>query len=533
MLNYIIALALLCGLDGVQGGTMRTVPFREVLHGVAYKMGLDPDQSNFLTNQAIPIGTYIDEWVRRTYDISDWPEWVVTHKFTPNASHIVPWDAPSSDFVSAREPLGTVLKLGRVLKVYLVDPATTNAPVDTPFTLKDEGIHVGYEHGTYVWIKFMAPPPRYTAVQWRSDNIFAKDDVTYSYTTGQVYKSKANGNIGHDPASTFSVPPIPHLIEPQPPSPAPDTEVTQEWVAGNPGVIAQNQIVDAIYLIDAGPPDPPPANTRFYIEVRLDDGITVGDASNTTTGTETINDMLDDLAAQLTANVATFPTFTFSVNHTTKTLRVEDASNFTVTRAFWGLFTQPNINVPIVQIQPLLTTVAATPLTPQISTLTLTPEQVVPGAVYSLTFTDGNGVQHTVTYTAGDYDGAEQILSGLLAAITAAQATDDFFLTVSSTFDATSLTASFSVPLPFSVDAVAPPPGSSWWELVPFPRAIADQVMTGALGDLLDEWGQWDKGSMVQQAVPAESEIAATDFAPTPNPPLTSQQKPMSRYQLQ
>src|SRR6266508_5913483 len=71
---------------------MRTVNFRDdVLHAVADKLGLDPDQSNFLTNQAIPIGKFIDQWVRRTYDARDWPEWTITDQFVPT-NHVVPYD---------------------------------------------------------------------------------------------------------------------------------------------------------------------------------------------------------------------------------------------------------------------------------------------------------------------------------------------------------------------------------------------------------------------------------------------------------
>src|SRR6266581_4634430 len=184
---------------------MRTVNFRDgVLHAVAYKLGLDPDQSNFLTNQAIPIGSYIDEWVRRIYDGRDWPEWTVTHKFAPTTDHIVPWDAIAIDLVIPPSVVGTLVQLGRILKVFLIDPTTTDAPIDTPFAILDDGIHVGYEYGQYVWIRYIAPPPKFTAIQWLVSSTYAKDDTVYSYTTGECYKSKVNNNIGHDPVSEGS-----------------------------------------------------------------------------------------------------------------------------------------------------------------------------------------------------------------------------------------------------------------------------------------------------------------------------------------
>jgi hypothetical protein len=530
MRYYIVGVILVCHLSFGKPADMRTVPFREVLHGVAYKMGLDPDQSNFLTNQAIPIGTYIDQWVRRTYDIRDWPEWVVTYKFAPTANHIVPWDATSVD-------PGLRLQIGRVLKVYLIDPKTTDAPVDTPFTLKDEGIHVGYEHGTYVWIKFMAPPPRYTAVQWRSDNIFAKDDVTYSYTTGQVYKSKSNGNIGHDPAVTFSRPPIPHVIEPEPPSPSPDIETTQPWIADNSGIPTRDKIL-RIYLLGSqpgpDPVDPPPANTAWDIQVTADDGVTVlGAAAHVATGAESLVTILGDLFTQLSGGLVGF---TVTQNTTDLTIDLQAPSNFGFTTPYGFAHMTPPTGLPesdlkIGLVQSYIPTFSAASGQPQITRISMTDESTVPGSVYTMTVTGTDSEAHTVSYTSQSYDSAAQILQGLLMAAEAS--TDVFWETVEFTFDPSAATLDIIIRQPFSVDAVAPPPGSSWWELVPFPRAIADQVITGALGDLLNEWGQFDKGAMVQQSVPAESEISATDFTPTPSPPLTTQQKPMSRYQLQ
>lgn len=518
---------------------MRTVPFREVLHGVAYKMGLDPDQSNFLTNQAIPIGTYIDEWVRRTYDIRDWPEWVVTHKFVPNASHIVAWDATAADLVSASLPLGTPVQFGRVLKVYLVDPSTTNAPVDTPFTLKDEGIHVGYEHGTYVWIKFMAPPPRYTAVQWRADNVFAKDDVTYSYTTGQVYKSKANGNIGHDPAGTFSVPPIPHLIEPQPPAPSPDITTTQPWVPDNVGLSPRSQIVviDFNQAIDGTPiPDPMPTSGMVVSFNVNYGGVTPALANAPVAGTPlSIADAIDDMVADLVAYVE-LSSFTITANHANKTITIENLSNFSIETAIYREGTDgPNHFLKVTQTQSYIPEISSASGQRQITRIAMTDEATVPGSVYTLTVTGSDSVDHSVSYTSQLYDSGAQILFGLINEIAAAQllSIDPFWEGVQLVLDPDAVTLDISINQGFSVDATAPPPGSSWWELVPFPRAIADQVMTGALGDLLNEWGQFDKGAMVQQGVPAEAEISATDFMPTHNPPLSSQQKPMSRYQLQ
>src|SRR4051794_3769897 len=110
-MKIIICALVMCVITLSKGEPMRTVNFRDgVLHAIAYKLGLDPDQSNFLTNQAIPIGTYIDEWVRRTYDGRDWPEWTLTDQFTP-ANHIVPYDYLPPGLGATQRKLGRILKV--------------------------------------------------------------------------------------------------------------------------------------------------------------------------------------------------------------------------------------------------------------------------------------------------------------------------------------------------------------------------------------------------------------------------------------
>ncbi len=505
---------------------MRTVNFRnDVLHGVAHKLGLDPSQSNFLTNEAIPIGQWIDQWVRRTYDARDWPEWTATHKFAPSASHIVRYDAVAIDLVIPPSVVGTEVQLGRILKVFLIDPNTTDAPIDTPFTLMDDGIHVGYEHGQYVWIRYIAPPPRFTAIRWQSDITYQKDDTVYSYTSGECYRSKVSGNINHDPSRTFSDPDGTD----QQPNQLP-TELTVPLTQGNPGIAEQSQIVDVIFntpsLIIS---DPPAVNTRFFVEVVDVAGALLGNATNIANGTDTLAVIMTDLQTQLAAALTGF---TVTVDTLTLTIRIEDNSQFKVNQAFWGLFTQPNINVPVRQIQAYIAAVADTATTRQVIEFTLTVDDVIPGATYSLTFRGAAGEKHTVTYVATDSDNAEQILSSLIAAITVAADTDDFFVDVWSELNTTSLVAAFSTSTPVSIDAVMTLPGSPWWELVPFPRALADQVIRGAYADLLREWGQADKGAAEEQAVPQETQTSESDFDTTPNPPLTGQQRAISRYRI-
>lgn len=507
---------------------MRNLPFKSVLHGVAHKFSLDPEQSNFLTNQAIPIGEYIDQWVRRLYHARDWPEWTVTKKFAPS-NHVVTWDA-----LALGAPTVSV-KIGRVISVFLVDPSTTDAPIDTPFTLTDTGIHVGYQHGSFVWIKYLAPPPKFTAEQWSAATTYALDDVAYSYTTGEVYRSKANSNFGHDPASNFSLPPNPIIGHP-PSLPPPTTEITQEFVPNNVGVTARSKRV-TVYIADLTPPPNPPdpvtvVLSAFSFYVYDDTHTPLVQAqyivmSSPTPIATALTDMVADLVAALPGS------FTVTSNSTDNTITIEDVSNFTIELAEY--ISGPDgiaQGMKVVENQSYIPALAAASGQPQITQTTITDDTTYPGATYELLVTDSSGVDHTVEYVSQLYDSSAQILQGIILAVEAAAATDTFWQGVQLAFDPTGITLDVSVRDRVSVALRPAPTGSGWWELVPFPKAIADAVMRGAVADLNREWGQTDKAAAEEAVVPQETDIAAGDFTTMPDPPLTTQQAGYSRYKV-
>lgn len=523
---FVLFLSIHLSLGG--GERVRTLPFREVLHGVAYKFSLDPEQSNFLTNQAIPIGTYIDEWVRRLYDSRDWPEWTITGKFAP-ASHVVTWDALQIGATTHS------VKIGRVLKVFLIDPSTTDAPVDTAFTLTDAGIHCGYQHGTHVWIRYMMPPPKFTAVQWDTGTTYQLDDVAYSYTTGEVYRSKANSNIGHDPVSNFSVPPNPIIGHP-PSLPPPIVDVTQEFIPDNPGIAERPETMTVYFtnlIMPPDPVDPPPSGAIYKIYIEDSAHNPLGNSFVTADGIVTINDIIDTSVTQLLAALG--GTFTVTGNHTDKTVLISDASEFmNSSGAATSYKDTSGIDHPLrVKVEAFIPAFAAASGQPQISQITITDETTYHGATYELLVTDSAGVDHSVEYVSQIYDDSAQILQGIILAVETAALTDTFWAAVQLSFDPTGITLDVSVKDHVSVMLRPAPIGSGWWELVPFPKAIADAVMRGATADLNREWGQDSKADGQEQVVPQEAEIAAGDFTTMPSPPLTGQQAALSRYRAQ
>lgn len=274
---------------------MRTVNFRDViLWPICSRMGYDPTK-DFFGDFADALSRYINAWVRKCWDIADWPElsriesrtpvkhlvpyesalqqppiWVITDSYNldsvvreestsdiyvslqnANTGHalsdpawwvkINAWDSdnkytagnkvhdPTSGIVYIAQTVilpGSVLSeslqnplawlpistqpqpteqrtdIGRVLKVYVVDPRENDGPFDTPFRLLETALHVGFDHGTTVWIKFMSRPSVYTTSVHSLTASYNVGDTVYSPTRGNVYRSLQNANVGHAPPVT-------------------------------------------------------------------------------------------------------------------------------------------------------------------------------------------------------------------------------------------------------------------------------------------------------------------------------------------
>jgi hypothetical protein len=164
---------------------MRTANFRDdVLWALAYKAGLEP-RDDLSTDQATAYVSFINSRLRRAYEIIDTPEWTITEERTPDASHWVALEQTSKT------------PIAHVFKVYLLDPDTTRGPIETPFRLGDQGVHVGFEHGTTVFIKFNTRAPKFTSTLWLAETTYALGDLVYGSATGNVYSSAQGSNTGH------------------------------------------------------------------------------------------------------------------------------------------------------------------------------------------------------------------------------------------------------------------------------------------------------------------------------------------------
>ena len=490
---------------------MRSTKFKDVLWAVARKAGYSPESGNFITNQAIPIGEYINQWVGRVYSQNDWPEWTKVVQVSPNASHIV-------NYVNIRSP--DAYKIMRVLDVYLIDPKTTRTPVSTYFTLREEGIHCGYEHGTSVWIKYIEPQPQFTAVVWRSDYRYQKDEVVYVPVLGECYKSKINNNVGHDPAGGRTPPP--YL----------QTEEIQSLDFADPGLPAQNQILDVYVESSSGDtaiPDPMPLNDEFTLGLFDTGGSSLAAHSQHQFGTTSIEDMLDALKVMFDADA--LPGFTFTVDGSNRKMRIESTTTEFVV-GFWNYIRSDTTFFPLklIQVQPFSSGTSTSDVVPQQLKLTIGENEFIPGSLYTLTFTDLDGSEHSVEYQSDVFDNRDQIFNGLLLAL--GDSTDPVLVNVTGTIDSTEPSMTVSMIRQMGLDAPVAPPGSPYWDVVLFPDTLFNIIVRSAGAELLGEWGQNDKQTIEEQKVPMETQNAQGDFETTPVAPLTTQQRPLSRYKL-
>src|SRR6516225_5030436 len=150
----------------------RSVNYKNgVLWTLAYMLGIDPTKE-FLIDQAASLNSYINIWVRKSWDSIDFPEWTFIDSFAPDVNHLVPYSfggAPGGGgpLNTPTPPAGTIpTYISRVFKVFLVDPRLVQGSIDTPLRLRQDGIHCGFEHGPTVWIRYITNPPQFSSNEW-------------------------------------------------------------------------------------------------------------------------------------------------------------------------------------------------------------------------------------------------------------------------------------------------------------------------------------------------------------------------------
>jgi hypothetical protein len=521
---------------------MRTANYRDdVLWAIAYKLGLDPAKE-FLTDEAESLASYINAWVRRNWDGTDFPEWTSVKEFSPDPSHQVPYQAIP---VGATESV----TLSRPLKVYLVDPRATPYPIDTRFRAWDEGLHVGFDHGASVWIKYLGLPPKFTSIPWDSAVTYNRGDLAYSPLSGECYISNSSGNLGHDPTGQQGAHPPPLTVAVLQPA-EPETPA----IAGRPQITKVTLVVDPILTTSL---------TQHNWDILDSTGAVIASATYAGLVSEPPADILTAIFNSLDANAA-LSAFTFTLDTTALAIQIE-ASQFFAVRSYYYSYTSPadesvttgmaptpgelvtgddlatvtigapypwppafTVNNTINNLQYYMPAVTYVPAKAQIIELTMSPQSAVAGASYELTFSDTVGPPHTIDYLNDPARSSAGILLGIVEEIQAS--TDPFFSAMSLILDAPLLKLTFAAYDMVSLNAEVVPRESTWWELVPFPLALVEPVVRGAYSDALREAGQTDKAMAEEQGAGAEVADRVTKALAPGYTDLTDQRAPAPRY---
>jgi hypothetical protein len=165
----------------------------DVIEILSQKMGFNPE-SDLLKEMAFAYIGFLNTAVKKVHDRFDVPDWTLIEQRTPDANHYIPWEQVGQPVIH------------RMLKLYLLDPRVTSAPVDYPFHLDAAGVWCGLGHGTTVWIRYMRPAPQYSGDPWINNRTYGLGQTAYGLTTnplteagvdGHTYASLQAGNLNH------------------------------------------------------------------------------------------------------------------------------------------------------------------------------------------------------------------------------------------------------------------------------------------------------------------------------------------------
>jgi len=494
----------------------RTVNFRDgILWPLAYELGLDPTKE-LLIHQAAALTSYINAWVRKSWDSTDWPEWTEILPFAPDTSHRVPLV-----FLPTGQIISTIIS--RVFKVYLRDPNLSQGPLDTAFRLLgDLYVHCGFEHGTNIWLKFIANPPQFTSDEWDPGVTYRLAQEAYSPVTGECYISLSNNNLGHDPSLTATQDP---LIAPVIPL---AVNQTQYYSSGTAAVTGQDEIwryniaKNNWYQL---------TGTIYTFHLADSGGLTHTFSYTTPSAGMTASAVMDGIIAAAGASSDTWPHALTFVKDT--------VNNFLYFHLATAPFADANSTImqgttlappDATETQKWVATTAATASIPQTFLVNLNPGTWQSGATYQVKVTDAHGTLHTASYASAVTDSSSDVVNGVLAAMNA----DPFLQTLPVMADHVNMTLSISSPSQqIAVDAQMQAPDSVYWQYVPFPFALADIVLRGAYADCLKEWGQNEKAAASEQLAATEGASRANSYLGPPFNKLTDQSQPRPKYTVQ
>lgn len=222
---------------------MRTITFKNVLHGVCHQMGINP-ATGLTTDLALAYAEFINLRLKEAYEWAFWPDLMVierrayrqTHDSTEAyaagdevyssvedeyyvAAQVVPaataitnttyWTVLTdfNRYVPWDPPAGTtgLTKIGEVDLISNRDPRIyTSANFIKGFWISADGIQVPGEAGNQVYVRFRTRPPVFSSIEWSATETYAADDVRYVASTGESYRALSS-NLNQNPATTSGI----------------------------------------------------------------------------------------------------------------------------------------------------------------------------------------------------------------------------------------------------------------------------------------------------------------------------------------
>lgn len=152
----------------------RDLKFRDILWGVATRMGMDP-ATNLSPEQAAAITEYINLAYRLAFVFYPWPDLIEE----PEERTL---DGKRLEYVQAGET-----EIGDVLAIYETNPDESLLAESHAYLVKRWGVLVpGATADQAVWVVYRKPPPVWTSAEWASGS-YAIGDRVYYPTTGHCY----------------------------------------------------------------------------------------------------------------------------------------------------------------------------------------------------------------------------------------------------------------------------------------------------------------------------------------------------------
>lgn len=215
---------------------MRTVTFKSVLWGVAYRLGLDP-ATNLQANQAAALAEYINSWLRAGWEEFNFPGTTeVEERYFHDAvaySAAATYGADDEVYDAATNAYYRSLVGGNhanavtdatkwaliedmerwialdqtgqepiwdVTGVFLRNPLTNRSVGEFDYQLTGDRLYVDAAasgiSGT-VWVKFQTGRPEFTSDVYASATSYAVGDLVYDSDSGECYESLAASNQGN------------------------------------------------------------------------------------------------------------------------------------------------------------------------------------------------------------------------------------------------------------------------------------------------------------------------------------------------